>query len=160
MSRDQGERQAEAKWLAAKCHFIVDFMVDRVSDPVYAQIAGSFRTGIDAALKKAHVPGLKMAYRDLRQQMLDLSPADQQELDEALQRTFDVDVAREVRDEIIVAQAIIRRGTITNADEYSLLRTYVEQHLTNSDKAHVDRALRLVAEYETAIPDTLGGTDL
>lgn len=151
-ARQKNAECQEAEELAAKCYLLLDFYEERFGSPEYSRLASIGRNGIAQALAQCHVPALKMAYRDLREEMEDLSPGDQAEIKHRLQATFESDLGVEVQRELLRAQEIVGKGKISNRDEYALLRTYLDHHTDRWGTAtFIARATEMLTEYERAM---------
>jgi hypothetical protein len=116
-----------------------------------ASITALKRDGIDRAAARSHVPALRLVYNDLLGDMEDLDSGDRAELTHRIEVSFGTNLSDEKQQDNARVLAILRRGRIVDLDEYATLRGFLDQRSPQADSSIVDRATRLVAEFERGL---------
>lgn len=138
-------QQKELHHIKDWCLTILNFMIEKSGDnPLFQQ----FKNIIVETHEKQNLKGLRHVIKDVNEWAKGLSKSDFDELNNLLNRKFEKDLIKEDTKISNKISQVLKKGKISNEEEYRMLLNRVEEiYADESKKEEVKSFNKLLADY-------------
>lgn len=127
------------------CLTILNFMIAKYEEGLGPKM---FIEVINDAYQKQNLKGLRCIYNDTNEWAKGLPQTDLDELNKLLKNRFGVDLLKQIHRDLDKITEIIKKGNISNEDEYRLLLSRVDEIYDDKRKKNeVETLNKLLADY-------------
>ena len=145
----KGEKHEQLKFMGNWCIAILEFMKKSVPNEPTGFVSGSIDT-INKTVESNDFRGMKIVYKDINEMARGISSMQLEELNKVLNQKFGkslIDEEKEIQKKII---RIIKRGRITNDEEFYLSNSYIDELIIAGNKEQIENLNKILFEYENS----------
>ena len=132
-------KNSEIRIIADKCYAIINYIKSKGAGEIMSEAT----KGIDLAVERNNLKGLKMALRDLCDWARDIEP-------DGKDIVFNIVMESETQWKQ-KTQSLLIKKELENDDEYRILLEYIDNHFADLEDSILDTANNLLSEYEKRV---------
>ena len=128
------------------CLTIIEFLISH--NQATSTSRNMFVDVINDAFQKQNLKGLRYVYNDINEWAKGILQSDLEELNMLLQNKFGEDLNKQMHRDLIKIAKILKKGNVSNEDEYRLLLSRVDEIFEDDNKKdEIENLNKLLADY-------------